>query len=95
MFRLVGRLALGAPLVTSGIALAMPSVPVVTPMPAPVRLNHVSMVKLVTLSAGAGAEGDVVVRAVELERVVAGRGRDGQGDRDGVGVERCRRWRGT
>ncbi len=43
----------GAALVTSGIAEAMPFVPVVTPMPAPVRLNQVSRVNVVTPSVGA------------------------------------------
>ena len=35
------------PLVTSGMALAMPPLPVLVPTPAPVRLNHVSSVKVV------------------------------------------------
>ena len=43
----------------------MPPVPVVAPTPAPVRLNHVSRVKLGAFSAERAAEGDVVVGAVE------------------------------
>ena len=60
MLTLAGLSASAPPLVTSGIALAMPPVPVVTPTPAPVRLNQVSSVKLVTPSARRRAEGDVV-----------------------------------
>ena len=41
------------PFVTSGMALAMPSPPVVTPTPAPVRLNHSSTVKFGAPRAGA------------------------------------------
>ena len=50
----------------------MPPVPVVTPTPAPVRLNQVSRVKVVTPRAEALAEGHVVVRAVELQRRAGG-----------------------
>ena len=53
MLTLAGVSASAPPLVTSGMALVMPPVPVVTPTPAPVRLNQVSSVKLVTSSAGA------------------------------------------
>src|SRR6476619_5921500 len=45
---LAGVSASAPPLVMSGMALAMPPVPVVTPTPAPVRLNQVSRVKVVT-----------------------------------------------
>src|SRR3954466_15818737 len=41
------------PFVTSGIALAMPPEPVLVPMPAPVRLNHVSSVNCAAPSPGA------------------------------------------
>src|SRR6266511_3345739 len=41
------------PLVTSGIALAMPPEPVLVPIPAPVRLNHVSNVNCAAPSPGA------------------------------------------
>src|SRR6266536_6207909 len=41
------------PFVTSGIALAMPPLPVLVPTPAPVRLNHVSTVKREAPSDGA------------------------------------------
>ena len=40
------RLAFGRPFVISGIALVIPPVPVVVPTPAPVRLNHSSIVKV-------------------------------------------------
>ena len=53
MSTLAGVSASAPPLVTSGMAVAMPPVPVVTPRPAPVRLNQVSSVKLVTPSDGA------------------------------------------
>ena len=53
MFTLAGVSASAPPLVTSGMALVMPPLPVVTPMPAPVRLNHVSTVKSVTFNAAA------------------------------------------
>src|SRR6188508_717236 len=48
MLTLAGVSASAPPFVISGIALAMPPVPVVTPTPAPVRLNQVSRVKVVT-----------------------------------------------
>ena len=44
MFRLAGVSASARPLVTSGIAEAIPPVPVLVPTPAPVRLNQVSSV---------------------------------------------------
>ena len=40
------RLAFGRPFVISGIALAIPPVPVLVPTPAPVRLNHSSTVNV-------------------------------------------------
>ena len=49
MLKLAGVSACGPPLVTSGIALAMPPVPVLMPTPAPSRRNQVSTVKVVAL----------------------------------------------
>ena len=87
MLRLAGVSASAPPLVTSGMALAMPPVPVVTPTPAPSRRNQVSSVKLVTPSAAALPEGDVVVGAVEAERGAGGHRRRG-GDRRAEAAER-------
>ncbi len=53
MFRFAGVSASARPFEISGIALAMPPVPVLVPAPAPVRLNHSSSVKLWAFSVGA------------------------------------------
>ena len=53
MLRFAGVSASARPLVTSGMALAMPPVPVLVAAPAPVRRNHSSTVRLDALSAGA------------------------------------------
>ena len=54
------------PLVISGIALAMPPVPVLVPTPAPVRLNHSSRVKLVAPTDGSAAAPKVTYWLVPL-----------------------------
>src|SRR3954470_11443636 len=53
MLRLAGASPSARPFVTSGIALAMPPVPVLVPAPAPVRRNHSSSVRLEAFNAGA------------------------------------------
>src|SRR5947207_9924810 len=53
MLRLAGVSASARPFEMSGIALAMPPVPVLVPTPAPVRRNHNSSVKFEAFSAGA------------------------------------------
>ena len=71
MLTLAGVSASAPPLVTSGIALAMPPVPVVTPTPAPVRRNQVSSVKLVAPRAGAVPNVTYCVDAVQLQGACA------------------------
>ncbi len=53
MFRFAGVSASARPFVISGIALAMPPVPVLVPTPVPVRLNHSSRVRFWAFRAGA------------------------------------------
>ena len=53
MFTLAGVSASARPLVISGMALAMPPVPVLVPTPAPVRWNQSSSVKVEALRPGA------------------------------------------
>ena len=53
MLMFAGVSASAPPLVMSGTAETRPFVPVPTPWPAPVRMNHVSRVKLVRPSDGA------------------------------------------
>ena len=50
MFRFAGVSASALPFARSGIAFASPSVPVLVPTPAPLRLNQVSSVNCVTPS---------------------------------------------
>ena len=53
MLRFAGVSTSARPFVISGIALAMPPLPVLVPTPVPVRRNHSSSVRFCALSAGA------------------------------------------
>ena len=68
MLTLAGVSASARPFVISGIALAMPPVPVLVPTPAPVRRNHSSSVKFVRVQSRRRAERHVLARAVQLQR---------------------------
>ena len=67
MFRLAGVSASARPFVISGMALAMPPLPVLVPTPAPVRLNHSSSVKFGRVERRRGAERHVLARPVEAQ----------------------------
>ena len=67
-----GRLGLSPTLGDERDRVGMPPVPVFVPMPAPVRLNHSSTVKVALRSWVAAAEGRVLAGAVELEGLVGG-----------------------
>ena len=101
MLTLAGVSASARPLVISGIALAMPPLPVLVPTPPPVQRNQDSRVKVEASRPAACAERHVLARAVEGRR--AGRNVRGKPtsrapravvravDRDeGIVVLRCR-----
>ena len=68
-----GVSASARPFAISGIALAIPPVPVLVPTPAPVRLNHNSSVNVALRRSARGTERRVLTRTIQLQSRVARR----------------------
>ena len=75
MLTLAGVSCSARPFVISGIALAMPPLPVLVPTPAPVRRNHSSSVRFCAFRAGAAPNVTYWLEPLSDERVTHGLGR--------------------